>query len=724
VRTRAFGQGVSAGCVCIEGLDVVAKLKVCIIRGQTKMKASETRVDKFLASNETTFAIPVYQRNYDWTRHQCQQLLNDILSIGADDGQTSHFIGSIVYVHDDVYSASGLTELTIIDGQQRLTTLTLLYCAIYRFALSIGDTNLSVKIHRTFLINEFAPEKEKLKLKPTENNEEALSNVLEPRGVQKNIGYSRIFENYQIFESQINQTNLPIILKGLSKLIFVDVALDRQRDNPQRIFESLNSTGLELSQADLIRNYILMGLPRSEQEDLYKRCWEPIELNARNQNLNENKVSDFIRDYLTLKTKDIPNKSAVYQKFKSTFPEQKSVELHAALDEMQLLSGVYSCLLNPELETDADIAKEISYVNMLEVNVSFPFLMRVYLDYREAKTTKDEFLDIMRLIQSFVWRRFIVGLPTNALNKIFKTLYEHVDLDDYVASVEAYLMQRAGGQRFPRNTEVLANLSERDIYNTKPKTRHYFFGKLENHNNNEHVDVLSPKITIEHIFPQNPEFSWKQALSSEEYAQLHEKYLNTVGNLTLSGNNGKLGNKAFKDKRDMNVDGLEQGYRFSRLWLNRDLKALESWNVSEVLNRIDIIGIRFLEIWEIPEVDEKNQIENGELNIFDAGEPRFKKLEYAIFLGRKIYMTHVAKLYSEVLSQLVDLQPEAFQDTRLADRLQITNNASSLREPFQLAANLFIEGNIDSTTKFERLKIVLSDLDIEDELLIKFADGS
>jgi uncharacterized protein with ParB-like and HNH nuclease domain len=267
------------------------------------MKANETKVDKFLATNETTFAIPVYQRNYDWTLVQCKQLLHDILEAGKSEKINAHFLGSIVYVHDDVYTASGLTELTIIDGQQRLTTLTLIYIALYRVAKELGDSMLVNRIHKTYLINEFAPETEKLKLKPTENNKNALKHILNLEDEEDFKDYSKIIENFNYFKSNISRENFETIQRGLSKLIVVDIALDRQKDNPQRIFESLNSTGLELSQADLIRNYILMGLSRTNQEKIYKTYWEVIEQNAKDEKSNKSRVSDFVRDYPTLKTR-------------------------------------------------------------------------------------------------------------------------------------------------------------------------------------------------------------------------------------------------------------------------------------------------------------------------------------------------------------------------------------------------------------------------------------
>jgi len=235
------------------------------------------------------------------------------------------------------------------------------------------------------------------------------------------------------------------------------------------------------------------------------------------------------------------------------------------------------------------------------------------------------------------------------------------------------------------------------------------------------VDVTVPGITVEHIFPQNPEPSWRSALAADEYAVLGEKYLNTIGNLTLSGNNGRLGNKLFVDKRDMNEDGGEQGYRFSRLWLNRDLQALDGWGVKQVEERADRIAKRFLEVWPAPAVEVVAETNGDEINIFDAEEPRFKRLEYAFFLGARLNVTQVAKLYVEVLEQLLVLQPEAFQGTKLGERIQLTSEPDTLRQAVRVAEGYFVEGNLDSTTKFEIMKLALSELGMEDELYIKFA---
>ena len=690
------------------------------------MKANETKVDKFLATNETTFAIPVYQRNYDWSLTQCKQLLHDIIETGKNDKINAHFIGSIVYVHDDVYTASGLTELTIIDGQQRLTTITLIYIALYKLAQQLENQILVNRIHKTYLINEFAPEAEKLKLKPTENNKEALRHIINSEDKEEFKGYSKIIENFNFFKNSITADNYETIQRGLSKLIFIDIALDRQRDNPQRIFESLNSTGLELSQADLIRNYILMGLSRTNQEKIYKSFWEVIEKNAKDETLNQTRVSDFIRDFLTLKNKEIPNKSNVYVTFKQNYPTATVNVLEENLSEIKSLSKFYNKLVNPKNEEDKAIRQQLEFINKLEINVAFPFLMKVYEDYSNGIIDKQIFISVLALIQSFTFRRFIVGLPTNALNKIFMSLYDKVEQNNYLFSIQKSLLLRSGVQRFPRNTETKNALKEKDVYNIKSKNRTYLLERLENHQNNEPVAIEgNSDITIEHIFPQNPDPKWKIELGNDEYNYIKENYLNTIGNLTLSGNNGKLGNKYFTEKQVMNDENKEQGYKFSRLWLNRDLQTLSKWNRIEIENRANVIANRFLNIWQYPDIQIENIHENDEVNIFEAEDPNGKKIEYYVLLDQRTNVSSAKDFYVSVFKQLFELSSELFFTTGLRERIMLVSdiNIERLERDYEkLNDTYYLYTNIVNSTKFDRIKEALTILGLEDELSIKYVE--
>lgn len=585
----------------------------------------------------------------------------------------------------------------------------------------MGDKSLADEISETYLINKYATENEKLKLRLTDNNDKAISYLIRSNENETFQDYSKIIDNYNYFKGRISEENMGFVLDGLSKLMFVEISLDRDKDDPQRIFESLNSTGLELSQADLIRNYILMGLSRTDQINIYHNYWEIIEKYARDETTNVSKVSDYIRDFLTLENKKIPNKNKVYLEFKNKYPTTNIQDLKENLKKIRNWVYHYNKLLNPQNESDKEIRQQLEYISRLEINVAFPFLVKVYDDYSCNIIDKTTLIDVLEFIQSYTWRRFIVGLPTNALNKIFMGLYEKVDHSNYLKSVQGTLLSKNGVQRFPKNPEVLEALKVKDVYNIKSKNRIYLFERLENFNNKERVQIEDNNdITIEHIFPQNPDIKWKQELGNDEYNFIKDNYLNTISNLTLSGNNGKLGNKLFKEKRDLE----EAGYRDSRLWLNKQLAQFEKWSKHELESRFKTLSNRFFEIWSIPAYDLEFENKNGEVNIFEADDPKHKKLDYAVFFDQKLEVSQVSKLYVEVIKQLFELQPETFFSTDLSERLGLTKNPTEkgLRQAISINETYFIEGNIDNMGKFDRIKHVLTVFDFEDELSIKYSE--
>jgi uncharacterized protein with ParB-like and HNH nuclease domain len=684
------------------------------------MKANETKVEGFFSTNRVQFVIPVYQRNYDWANSQCRQLLADIIEVGTktSEERSVHFIGSVVFVHDDLYASSKVNELIIIDGQQRLTTLTLLYLALYRFAVDMKNEEKASEIMETYLINRFAAEDEKIKLRPTENNKQAIQFLFRAAKNETFEGYSKIVDNFDYFRGQINSNNFELIFKGLAKLMFVEISLDRQKDDPQRIFESLNSTGLELSQSDLIRNYILMGLDRVSQDKIYINYWAIIENFAKDDSTNTSKVSDFIRDYLTLINNNIPNKSKVYLEFKIKFPTTTLTNLEQTLEKIRALASFYNKLLNPTKELDKDIRVQLQYIQHLEINVAYPFLMKVYKDYSLKIIDKVTFIKLLEFIQTFTWRRFIMGLPTNALSKIFMTLYDKIDHKNYLYSLQKWLLERPGTQRFPKNAELIEMLKLKDIYNIKSKNRTYLFDRLENFENKEIV-MIDTDITIEHIFPQQPELEWSMKLGKQDFDTMKEKYLHTLGNLTLSGSNAKLGNRIFSFKRDLE----KYGYKASRLWLNKSLASNDKWGPTEVEKRSVQLIDRFLKVWPYPAIALDSSDTNEEVNIFEADEPIHKKLEYAIFFNQKLAITNVTKLYTEVFKQLFELAPEIFFTSDLGDKIGLTNKPKegAPRQAVRISENYFMESNIDSNTKFEKIKHALTIFEAEDELSIKYA---
>lgn len=682
------------------------------------MKANELPITNFLQAPNVQFVIPVYQRNYDWTNNECKELINDVIAVEKYNRGT-HFIGSIVFIHEGTYSTSEVKELVIIDGQQRLTTINIIYVALFRFAKDNSMKNEADMLLNMFLTNQYVQnESSKLKLKQTDTNSLAFKAIM--NGTENEFNdYSNVIENFKFFQSIITKESFHTILNGLKRLIFVEISLERGKDDPQRIFESLNSTGLDLSQSDLIRNYILMDLDPKNQNKIFEQIWNPIEENARDLVKQKSVVSDYIRDYLTLRNKKIPNKNKVYVEFKKLYNE-KDENYTQELENIKSLSIHYKKFINPSSVQDQNIRRELEYISRLEINVAFPFLLQVFEDAENGLISLNELIKILKLIQSYTWRRFVVGLPTNALNKIFMTLYSEVDTEEYYDSIALALIKKRGSAKFPTDEDLKTALKDKDLYNIQSKNRNYMFELLENYNNREYVNTSNENITIEHIFPQTPNEDWNKTLTPDDYFQFKEKYVNTIANLTLSGNNGALSNKSFKDKKTMNRQGAEQGYNYSRLWLNDYLKTIDNWNIANYNERFDLIYSRFLKIWEYPDVIIPVSENTDEQNLFNAESPTHKKLEYFIFENTKVDEEVIAQMYFYVIEKLYEKNAQLLLEAK--DIFKISRNASDFRAPQELQSGYFIESNIDSNSKFSTLKKLLPLFELEDELLIKYAD--
>ncbi|MHA8109846.1 DUF4268 domain-containing protein [Aquirufa sp. A-Brett2-W8] len=407
--------------------------------------------------------------------------------------------------------------------------------------------------------------------------------------------------------------------------------------------------------------------------------------------------------------------------FKSIYANKKDEAYHQELENIKSLSIHYRKFINPSTVSDLNIRKELEYINRLEINVAYPFLLQVFEDAENGFLNKEDLVKVLKLVQSYAWRRFIVGLPTNALNKIFMTLYSEVDTEAYYESIAKALLKKKGSAKFPSNEDLKTSLKDKDLYNTQPKNRNYMFEMLENYNNREYVSTSNEHITIEHIFPKNPNDDWNNDISHEDYFQLKEKYLNTIANLTLSGNNGALSNKSFKEKKQMNVDGNEQGYNYSRLWLNSYLKSIEKWTLTEYEERLNIIYERFLKIWEIPDIEIADIDESEEQNIFDAESPTHKKLEYFIFENTKVEEEHVAQMFFYVIRRLYEKNMHLLITNQ--DLFKITRETTDFRSAQEVVNGWYIESNIDSNSKFVILKKILVLFELEDELLIKYSSN-
>ncbi|MDT9176311.1 MAG: DUF262 domain-containing protein [Limnospira sp. PMC 1291.21] len=561
------------------------------------MKASETKLLAFIKKSPQ-FAIPIYQRTYSWTEKECRELWSDILRTGSNNEITSHFFGSIVYIEKGLYQVSSQSPLLVIDGQQRLTTVTLIIAAL---ANALGDTEpvegfSPRKLRNYYLLNPEEDGEKHYKLILSQTDKSSLIAILDQDQQPKDSSI-RVTQNFSLFESLIkeSQNHLETICKGLAKLLVVDVALSREQDNPQLIFESMNSTGRELTQADLIRNYILMGLEPELQTRLYEKYWRLMEVEFGQEAYGE-QFDSFIRHFLTVKTGSIPKQSAVYEKFKtySREPQVAQAGVEALVKDIHTFARYYCAMAlgyeqNPELKLAFEDLRE------LKVDVTYPFLLELYHDYASGELPITDFLQAVRLVESYVFRRAICGIQANSLNKTFASFTKALKKDRYLESIQAHFLVLPSYRRFPNDDEFKRSLQTKDLYNVRHYN--YWLRRLENHDRKERVAV--DEYTIEHIMPQNKNLSpaWKDSLGPD-WQRIHKTYLHTLGNLTLTAYNSKYSDKSFLEKRDM-----EKGFKESPLKLNQGLGQIEQWDENAILQRAERLSQMALDVWIAPKLE-------------------------------------------------------------------------------------------------------------------------
>ena len=391
-----------------------------------------------------------------------------------------------------------------------------------------------------------------------------------------------------------------MVCRGISKLLVVDVALSRDQDNPQLIFESMNSTGRELSQADLIRNFVLMGQPPELQEKLYTLHWRPMELAFGQEAYSGNEFSAFMRDFLTLQTGEVPLLDRVYDTFKAYArrPEVEQAGIESLLQEVAAVAGRYTRIV---LGKEPDPALHQAFLNLreLKVNVVNPLLLELYGDHEAGLLSKGELLEALELLESYVFRRAVCAIPSNSQQKTFATFSRSLRKENghYLPSFKAHLLALPSYRRFPIDEEFRREIQLRNLYKFN-KSCSYWLRRLENHQRKEPIAVAN--YTIEHILPQNPELPapWRQALG-ENWKALQEEWLHRLGNLTLTGYNPELSDRPFLEKRNH-----EGGFATSPLQLNAGLGQLDSWGVDQIQERGARLAERALAVWAAPSLSQ------------------------------------------------------------------------------------------------------------------------
>ena len=567
------------------------------------MQAGETTLNKLLNTSRQ-FIVPIFQRNYSWQKSQYEQLWFDILRASKFKEKQNHFIGSIVYI--DMGTPAGRPQqLLLIDGQQRLTTISILLCAIkdyvQKFNLETKLINLA-KIKNQFLYNSDEIDEDRYKLLLNVQDKETYIKLIDNTIFTVNKPATNIIKCYEFFYERIEDFikqhgQIDEIYAGIFKLSLVSISLDKDSDNPQMIFESMNSTGKDLSQTDLLRNYLLMDLTPEKQIRLYKTYWKPMEeLFGEDIYKNDlNKFDYFIRDFLTLKsdTGYICKINNVYENFKRYYLDN-NCEKFAVLKDLFTYAKYYACI-DLLQENDDELKLYWQEFKKLDSHVVYPFLLKLYDDYSRQILIKEDFKKILQVVISYLWRRAICEIPTNSLSKTFSTLYQAVDKEDYVNSVIKAFVFKSSYKRFPSDYEVREKLQTKDIYHFR--LRKYLLEALENYYHKEPIDLNTANYTIEHIMPQNIEhnLSWQQMLG-EDWQEVHSLYLHSLGNLTITGYNAEMSNKSFWEK----VNG-ESGFKHSHLKLNESIAQSDVWNKKAIQRRTNILTDIILKIWKYPE---------------------------------------------------------------------------------------------------------------------------
>ena len=677
------------------------------------MKAQDVPLIQLL-DGAKQFVVPIFQRDYSWGTKHCQQLWNDILRVGADPNSKAHFLGSVVYIPAED-SQAAIPRWLVIDGQQRLTTVTLLLIALRDQLIaepSINEALLSPEeIDDYFLLNRHGKGalKNKLMLRRADNNE--LTALLSGGSVDSDAAET-LRENYEFFRNRLVDVDANHVYAGISKLVVVDVSLKRGYDDPQMIFESLNSTGLDLTQADLIRNFVLMRLDDELQTRLYETYWRPIEIAFGSHYRSE--FDEFCRDYLTLMLK--PSKQlkadSIYHHFREYFVREttdRSVE--DLLCELQRYANYY-VRFRLGKESDESLADPSARLRKL-VKVASPLMLRLHDCHEKSDQFNSRaFREAIEIIESYIFRRSVCDMQTRSLNQIFASLAYAIQNVDPLTSLKIALYRSGKKRRFPSDIEFCDALTTRDVYSM----RHHFYllDRLEN-DSKEKIDTTS--FTVEHVLPQNQNLgaSWREMLGSD-WKAIQETWLHRLGNLTLTGYNSEYSDRSFTDKKTM-----EKGFDESPLRINHFIRESTKWTVIEIEERGKRLSQQASKIWPMLAVDidtvrqielEEHQMEGSNFSIdsigfdaearalFDNIRPLILALGDDVFeqCGEKSVVYRVFDHFVEILPRakyILLLVNTDFEDTDdpsgiardASDRAFVTNASKSGGVLFSLRKN-------------------------------------
>ncbi len=657
-----------------------------------------------IEKNKRVFKVPVYQRNYDWSNIQCEKLYQDIMI--ANERDHKHFTGTIVYIVG--LDGSTLNEVLIIDGQQRLTTVYILLKALYDAAKGVS-VRIEAEVEEV-MFNRNCEEKYKLKLKPVKTDNEQLILLIKNKidDMDRN---SNIYKNYVTFKNLIESTlaagyELNDILSGIKKLEMVEIVLDKsQGDEPQKIFESINSTGLELSLADLIRNYLLMD--DMNQDELYENYWSVIEKNVGYRNLG-----DFVINFLNSRISKSVNSENAYRLFKEHCEENRLTH-EDVLKELKKTSKYYGAFIGENHYYSKKISDHLRAFYTIKQTTILPFLFRVFSDYEDEIIDEATLSKVLEYLLTYLVRITACEINKN-LSRFMKSMYDRAidgNYDNYYEKFVIFLNDLRANDRMPTDKEFKEALIYKPLYK-KPICK-FVLSIIEN-STREHIDIGN--LTIEHILPQKENAAvWKKEVG-DDYGRVYELYLHTLGNLTITGHNSELGTKSFHDKKDIIRNNSKANI------LNKEVLSAESWNEASILNRArvlsDILISEFGYIEMHSDVSEANELSFGVNSGMDFSNTR---PDGFLFIGEYTKVSSWVDLLAKFINLAYDLNTEIFSDLAAADysipnadRAYISNDERKLRRAKQIDnRGIFFEVNLSSNNIISFIKDLLIKMNLD-----------
>lgn len=677
---------------------------------------------------KSQFCIPVFQRNYSWNEKNCERLFNDICEL-INEKDRNHFIGSFVYKMVKLVDTQYI-QFVLIDGQQRLTSLTLILKALYDYLGDLGEEYESMReeIRDSYLFNKFAKDDNlKLKLKPNKEDDKNFNLLMENKfdEIDKD---SLIYQNYKYFLERIKSlaSSVDSFYDALQRLEGVSIILDED-DNAQMIFESLNSTGMDLNDVDLIRNYLLMNCAPKEQEDLYTKYWIKLE-----QKLGKH-FTDFVRDYLSLKNGMVVQngKNKVYTAFRKYYKNNyanKEITLEEFLEEWLEYADAYSMLLIPtnNVINKRSIENALNDTIMLNMKTTFPFLVKILLDYKKEIIDEQTTIKILRLVESYAVRRSICSVQGGALSQAMASLYKDLKekykenlYEDLYTKVAKKMASISTNAYFPRDDQFSDSFENRDMYSSPLKK--YILYKLENSNQDKEI-INIDNLTIEHVMPNTITNEWKKYLDMEDVDEFHSQYKNKIGNLTLTAYNSEMGQKLFDEKKNNS--------EFSRLYLNKYFNDIPKWNKNEIEKRGKVLSEMAKKIWPFPNVIPEEDLSAESYNLLDNTDEldfsNTKPLKYIFDDNDEERVNSWSTLYQKMMKFLYNSNSDLFmtfmgkENYCETTRKLISDSEEELINGKKISENLFIETNNNTARKIKILTSLLIDMGYESSSLIVY----